>query len=51
MNSPGRTVGSSYVMYGQTEAAPRISYVPPQDLASAHDTDRSRHPGGADLAR
>ena len=35
-----------YVMYGQTEAAPRISYVPPQDLASAHDTIGRPIPGG-----
>jgi acyl-CoA synthetase (AMP-forming)/AMP-acid ligase II len=34
------------VMYGQTEASPRISYVPPEDLATAHDTIGRPIPGG-----
>lgn len=34
------------VMYGQTEAAPRISYVPPEALATAADTIGRPIPGG-----
>ena len=35
-----------YVMYGQTEAAPRISYVPPEALPEAADTVGRAIPGG-----
>ena len=35
-----------FVMYGQTEAAPRISYVPPQALPDAADTIGQAVPGG-----
>ncbi len=43
----GRAQGwQMVVMYGQTEASPRISYVPPEDLATAHDTIGRPIPGG-----
>lgn len=35
-----------YIMYGQTEAAPRISYVPPEALPDAADTIGRPIPGG-----
>ncbi len=35
-----------YVMYGQTEAGPRISYVPPADLVANADTIGRAIPGG-----
>lgn len=35
-----------FVMYGQTEAAPRISYVPPESLPDAADTIGRAIPGG-----
>lgn len=35
-----------FVMYGQTEAAPRISYVPPEALPDAGDTIGRAIPGG-----
>lgn len=34
------------VMYGQTEAAPRISYIPPEDLAGNYGTIGRAIPGG-----
>ena len=34
------------IMYGQTEASPRISYVPPESLDEAHDTIGRAVPGG-----
>ena len=34
------------IMYGQTEASPRISFVPPEDLDRAHDTIGRPVPGG-----
>lgn len=34
------------IMYGQTEASPRISYVPPEALGHAHDTIGQPVPGG-----
>lgn len=43
----GRNAGwQLFVMYGQTEAAPRISYVPPEDLATSQDTIGRPIPGG-----
>lgn len=36
-----------YVMYGQTEASPRISYVPPEKLPEASETIGIPIPGGA----
>jgi long-chain acyl-CoA synthetase len=33
-----------YVMYGQTEATARLSYLPPEELASPIGLDRPRHP-------
>jgi long-chain acyl-CoA synthetase len=36
-----------FVMYGQTEAAPRISYVPPERLANKIDSIGIAIPGGA----
>lgn len=36
-----------YVMYGQTEASPRISYVPPEKLPDASETIGIPIPGGA----
>ncbi|MGR3805594.1 MAG: AMP-binding protein [Marinibacterium profundimaris] len=35
-----------YIMYGQTEAAPRMSYVPPEALPAAADTIGRPIPGG-----
>lgn len=35
-----------FVMYGQTEASPRISYVPPEELPDAGDTIGRAIPGG-----
>lgn len=35
-----------FVMYGQTEAAPRMSYLPPEDIAIAADTIGRAIPGG-----
>lgn len=35
-----------FIMYGQTEAAPRISYVPPDALPDASDTIGRAIPGG-----
>lgn len=35
-----------YVMYGQTEASPRISYVPPEQIEAAYDTIGKPIPGG-----
>lgn len=43
----GRKAGwQLFVMYGQTEAAPRISYVPPEALPVAADTIGRAIPGG-----
>ena len=43
----GRKAGwDLFIMYGQTEAAPRISYVPPAALPSAADTVGQPIPGG-----
>ncbi|MFZ1989568.1 MAG: AMP-binding protein [Alphaproteobacteria bacterium] len=36
-----------FVMYGQTEAAPRMAYVPPQDIAENSDCIGVPIPGGA----
>ncbi len=35
-----------FIMYGQTEAAPRISFVPAEDVATAFDTIGKAVPGG-----
>lgn len=35
-----------YVMYGQTEAAPRMAYLPPEDAIRASDTIGRAIPGG-----
>lgn len=43
----GRTAGwQLFIMYGQTEAGPRISYVPPDALPSAGHTIGRAVPGG-----
>ncbi len=38
--------GEVYVMYGQTEATARLSYLPPQLLGSRVRLDRARHSAG-----
>ena len=43
----GRRAGwQLFIMYGQTEAAPRIAYVPPEALPAAADTIGRPIPGG-----
>jgi acyl-CoA synthetase (AMP-forming)/AMP-acid ligase II len=46
LESVGRKRGRMFVMYGQTEASPRISYVPPERLAEKPDSIGVAIPGG-----
>jgi long-subunit acyl-CoA synthetase (AMP-forming) len=46
LESAAKKGGRMFVMYGQTEASPRISYVPPDRLAEKPDSIGVAIPGG-----